>query len=138
MWLAQTESAFYNDLKEKGEESCFAPFIDVFSYFHPHNRPILWRILVVQAHLHARLMQLFVHHGAKSFLTSVPNDFAGSDLVKLDWRSPQQQLEESLIIEPVRVAQSYIGERLLIEADAAVLAVDDRNPAATSRILPAK
>ena len=120
MTFGEFETAFEEDFQVNGGASPFAAFVDLFLYFHPHKRPILWRILVVQAHLHARLMQLFVHHGAKSFLTSVPNDFAGGDLAKLDWRTPQEQLDESLITEPVRVAQSYIGERLLIEADSAV------------------
>lgn len=112
MTFGEFETAFYKDLEEKGAGSCFAPFIDVFSYFHPAKRPILWRILVVQAHLHATLMQQFAHHGATSFLTAIPNDFAGSDLAKLDWRTPQDQLDESLITEPVSVARSYIGQRL--------------------------
>jgi hypothetical protein len=76
----------------------------------------------VQAHLHAKLMKQFVHHGATSFLTSIPNDFAGSDLPRLDWRTPQEQIDESLITEPVHVARSYIGERLLIETDKSVAA----------------
>jgi hypothetical protein len=115
--FGEFEPSFYKDLTENGVESCFAPFIDVFSYFHPARRPILWRILVVQAHLHARLMRQFVHHGATGFLTSIPNDFSGNDLARLDWRSPQDQLDESLITEPVRVARNYISERLLIEPD---------------------
>jgi hypothetical protein len=115
--FGEFEPAFYKDLEENGVESCFASFLDVFSYFHPGKRPILWRILVVQAHLHAKLMQQFVHHGATGFLTSVPDDFMDRDLAKLDWRSPQDQLDKSVIKEPVKVARSYIGERLLIETD---------------------
>ena len=45
-----------NDLTENegGHDVCL--FFEVFENFHPVTRPVLWRILVTQAHIHRLLI----------------------------------------------------------------------------------
>jgi hypothetical protein len=108
--FGEFETAFYEDLQSGAAR--FGSFADIFLYFHPAQRPILWRILVVQAHLHAKLMETFMQHGTTGFVTVVPVDFAGADLVKLDWRYPGEHEDSSVILEPTRVARTYLQRRL--------------------------
>lgn len=110
MSFGEFEAAFYQDLKS--EESKFAIFADIFLEFHPARRPILWRILVVQAHLHAALMGAFMERGTTGFVTDVPADFLAKDKGRIDWRSPSDSLEENVILEPVYVARAYLHKGL--------------------------
>jgi hypothetical protein len=112
MSFGEFETAFYKDLKS--DESKFAVFADMFLNFHPARRPILWRILVVQAHLHAALMGAFLEGGATGFVTDVPTNFLDVDLARIDWRDPTESLEETIIQEPVHVARAYLHKRLPI------------------------
>ena len=104
------EKAFREDLNDRG--TTFGIFADIFWGFHPQRRPVLWRILVVQAHLNAALMRAFAQQGKTGFAFSVPTSFMGADWVKLDWREPQQELSEELVRAPVLAAMSYIQKRL--------------------------
>ena len=110
MSFGEFETAFVEDLKSNG--ITFGAIVDIFLYFHPAQRPILWRILVIQAHLHAKLMEAFMQHGATGFVTAVPADFAGADSVKLDWRHADEQQNESAVLKPVQLARDYLLTRL--------------------------
>lgn len=108
--FGEFETAFYKDLKNGG--NLFGAFVDICLNFHPSQRPILWRILIIQAHLHAKLMETFVKHGATGFVTAIPSNFASTDLEKLDWRQPDEPKNQSIVIEPINVAKIYLQKRL--------------------------
>lgn len=110
MSFGEFETAFHEDLKN--DKNIFGAFIDICLNFHPSQRPILWRILIIQAHLHAKLMETFVQHGATGFVTAIPSNFASTDLEKLDWRHPDEPQNESIILEPINVARIYLQKRL--------------------------
>lgn len=108
--FGEFETIFYEDLKS--DKSKFAAFADMFLDFHPARRPILWRILVAQAHLHAALMRAFMEGGATVFVTDVPDNFLGVDLARIDWRHPNDSLDTAIVQEPVHVARAYLQKRL--------------------------
>jgi len=111
MSFGEFETAFYNDL-ENNKGLDFGHFADIFSHFHPARRPILWRILVLQAHLYSKIMELFVEHGATGFITNVPSDFFNADIPKLDWRQNFGDYDKEVILEPVTVAKDYLHTRV--------------------------
>ncbi len=110
MSFGEFEKYFEDDIKTTG--ATFGAFVDIFLHFHPMKRPILWRILVLQAHLHTALLESFSEHGATSFITDVPGDFQRRDKAKLDWRLPGDACYEADIMEPVRVSDSYLRRRI--------------------------
>jgi hypothetical protein len=110
MSFGEFESAFYTDLGDKART--FGALVDMFLNFHPEQRPILWRILVVQAHLHAKLMAISVQHGETGFITVVPADFGSADLAKLDWRQSGQTQDGTAVLAPVMAAKDYLHVHL--------------------------
>ena len=109
MNFGEFESIFYKDLDNHAPT--FGALVDVFLNFHPEQRPVLWRILVLQAHLHAKLMRKFIEDGASSFFTDVPIDFK-SDWSKLDWGHNRDSQSSDIIIEPILTANNYLRRRL--------------------------
>lgn len=85
---------------------------DLFFEFHPKSRPVLWRILITQAHLYEALirtrgMRLFQLDKNKRVLMTI----TGKD--KFDWRrSKDETTDEKVLIEPFAVAQKYLRQHL--------------------------
>ena len=110
MTFGEFEASFRDDLQ--GDGPTFGHFVDILRSFHPARRPVLWRILVVQAHLYAKLMEVSVHRGVTVFITDIPIDFSGDDMASLNWRQPGEDQCEDAILEPVQVAKDYLHTRL--------------------------
>lgn len=102
---------FDDDIRTDG---VFGVFYDVFLNFHPRSRPVLWRILVVQAHL----CELFVKSRAKSDHTPWANigDFdLSSNKVRIDfdWRKPAEKVSEQEALDaPFAVSAAYLRARV--------------------------
>lgn len=108
--FGEFEKRFQSDLTSRG--AIFGMFADIFHNFHPQQRPVLWRILVVQAHLNAALMRAFAKQGRTGFAFPIPTSFDGEDWSNLDWRSPKETIPEEEAREPIRVASSYLKDRI--------------------------
>ncbi|GAB4017266.1 hypothetical protein GCM10028808_48230 [Spirosoma migulaei] len=106
MTFGEFERLFEKDLKKK--ESVFRSFYDIFLNFHPASRPVLWRILIVKAHLYSKLMETFLQTKAYPFLADIPTNFSTNDLNKLDWRD-SDSIPIEAILEPIQVAKTYLN-----------------------------
>lgn len=94
----------------------FEGVFDIFFNFHPQTRPVLWRILIVQAHLYHCLLQ--------NRNQEKPND---NDIIPVmplrkaeklvygnfDWRKDNDMIsDEEVFVEPFITAEKYLIPRL--------------------------
>ncbi|MDQ3804091.1 MAG: hypothetical protein M3416_09710 [Acidobacteriota bacterium] len=110
------ETALAADLAGTGMR--YGILADVFDHFHPRTRPILWRILIVQALLHRELIRIFRSRGSSTrpieLLARVPAD--ESD--RLFWPSVKNPVTESEASQPYSVASRYFQTHLPVLFDA--------------------
>ncbi len=111
MSYGEFESAFWDEKAQK--EKKFDVFTDLFLEFHPRTRPILWRLLITQTHLHAALQD------APALHVSTSNDHPQllirpiKDREPYDWRHNKEEAsDEEVLAEPFNAAQAYLQEVL--------------------------
>ncbi|MDQ2881395.1 MAG: hypothetical protein M3Y48_09195 [Actinomycetota bacterium] len=81
----------------------------LFEGFHPGRHPVLWRVLVSQF-LQYRLFLNIQRQGAQEKnqvqgLIQIPQDAV---LSRFDWRSAQNEANESAVREPFEIAHAYL------------------------------
>lgn len=83
--------------------------------FHPRTRPVLWRLLVMQAQLYLALLQFRHAHAAEA----AARPFAPLRLTPqheracFDWRQrPDEASERSVLTEPFDAARHYLRQRV--------------------------
>jgi hypothetical protein len=114
MSYGQFEESFRDEASKLHQ--CALPVVDLLLDFHPQTRPILWRILLTQAHLHWALLQTFI---AESNMAISPIDCIDEAHMKeFDWRAISSQVSShEAVDEPFQAAQNYLrdylGESLL-------------------------
>lgn len=79
-------------------------FFELFENFHPLTRPVLWRVLVTQAHIHRLLIGRV---GARS---NSPEDEILSKLALPASEHPKFQWDATATNEPFKVATSFLDE----------------------------
>jgi hypothetical protein len=90
----------------------FDAFRDVFTNFHPKTRPILWRILITQAHiyealLHHREIQISAPDDRLALITLKP--LSKEDRLKFDWRQESEEAtDEEVLNQPFEAALAYL------------------------------
>jgi hypothetical protein len=92
----------------QSEGSAFAPFIELFMHFDPETRPVLWRILVLQAVTCRNLLVVLGDRPSHDLLFSqVPSE---EELeLALDWRPAGQHSEATAA--PFVVVETYYRKR---------------------------
>ncbi len=82
-------------------------------HFHPAARPVLWRMLIVQAHLYRAI--LLTHEGPGR-QPGPPLSIPAKDRTAYDWRTASErggQVEERAALgEPFELAEAYLRERV--------------------------
>jgi hypothetical protein len=78
---------------------------DVFVGFHPERRPVLWRMLVTQAHIYTAILR-FSKSGDSSGITICA--ILNEDRTRLFWGASDQSIME----EPFKVAEIYFQQKL--------------------------
>ena len=92
-------------------EDRFAPAVHLFAEFHPRTHPVLWRMLVTQAHLHQAISRTFVAGEGVIVLPTEVFDEAERNL--FDWREPgAAETEEQAVDAPFAAARAYLERRL--------------------------
>ena len=84
---------------------------DIFFNFHPHSRPVLWRILIAQYQILNTILELKkldFQEVTDSKLSEILLNFSNEDLKKCNW---SQQPATDEIKEPFKVAIDYLGRR---------------------------
>jgi len=112
MTYGEFEKAYFQ------EDAQIEPFniaVSLFLNFHPRTRPVLWRILVSQAHIYEGLIRTremkfsYAEGNARPLLTSVPE----SEKWRFDWRhSEDTATDEEVLVIPFEVARSYLRKHL--------------------------
>jgi hypothetical protein len=106
----KTFSEFDSELGDDPYDSAFAPVYEIFEDFHPRTRPVLWCVLVTQAHLCA----LYIAKASRTVPWGNTDDFDISKrTVDFDWRSSKDTASALDAIQtPARVAQEYMASRV--------------------------
>jgi hypothetical protein len=82
----------------------------LFEDFHPRTRPVLWRILIAQAHLYRALLQTRSGEQSNQNLVAIAK-FPPSERKQFDWRGANDQVEESVVLEqPFDIAEKYLRQ----------------------------
>jgi hypothetical protein len=110
--LRQLTYGEFEDLYKKGtaQESA-APAVELFRAFHPRTSPVLWRMLVVQSHLHRGIARTF----AEDVGVIVPPTRAlpAEERKEFDWREPgSPETEEKAVEAPFEAAHAYLDDVL--------------------------
>lgn len=95
-----------------------APVVNMLNDFHPQTHPVLWRILIAQAHLCAACI-------ATRDLAGTPGEQSDSPAIRpwlsipesrrnvYDWRQPGDTTDDyHVLVEPFDVARQYLQARL--------------------------
>jgi hypothetical protein len=99
---------------ESRVQQAVAKIDDVFTDFHPGRRPVLWRVLVAQAHLHMALVHSLEAglRGLVDDTLSPANALTPQDYRELDWREPDSSPPESEALdEPLAAVREYLTAR---------------------------
>jgi hypothetical protein len=107
------EVALASDLSSNGTR--YGIFADVFDQFHPRTRPILWRILIVQALLYRELIRIFRSHSSSTRPIKLLADISEEEFQRLFWS--QDLNEVSKAREPFSAASQYFQTHLPVLFD---------------------
>lgn len=80
----------------------------LFSDFHPHTRPVLWRILIAQAGLYEAILRAPRHGGLGE---GTLRDVRRVDTARLDWRGPADPTDRGEVDQAIRVGLAYAEQR---------------------------
>jgi hypothetical protein len=109
--FGEFENEFHQDSNLKDH---FKRVYDIFFDFHPKTRPVLWRILVTQAHLYRAIIQ---SRDLQAAMTGQPFKplmlIDEKDRWLFDWRqAPDEAEDEIVLVRPFEVAQNYLQAHL--------------------------
>lgn len=106
---------FQRAFDQRDARSPIAPVAGLFAGFHPALRPVTWRVLLAEAHLHHAMMMLRSiddpHNVDWRRLVGIPWE----DRHAFDWRSEQERRlipDEDVLEGPFTAAQDYLVARL--------------------------
>lgn len=87
---------------------------DIFQGFHPATRPILWRILVTEAHVYESLLAIRSPSAGNGAGIDAPWDAIGEDeRAPFDWRAEKGEAsDQEVLVEPFEVAREYLRQHL--------------------------
>jgi len=107
----------YADQNSTLYKAC-SPVADLLYDFHPRTHPVLWRILITQAHLCAACIATRDLAGTPEQQSDTPAihpwlSISSSRRNDYDWRQPNDTTDEShVLVDPFTVARQYLEERL--------------------------
>jgi hypothetical protein len=104
--FGEFESALHNS----GSSVCqaFTIIQDIFTDFHPATRPILWRILVAQAHIYASIVDFHKGAGPDRQLEITP--LSPGYRERLYWEKTPSDADRQKMEEPFTVAEAYLSK----------------------------
>jgi hypothetical protein len=106
----RTYGEFEEEHRKADTRDRVAPAVAVFSAFHPRTHPVLWRMLVVNAHLYRAIAQTF---GEASGVVAPTQALPPEERSKFDWREPGSAVtEEEAVDRPFRCALAYLNDVL--------------------------
>jgi hypothetical protein len=82
---------------------------DIFTSFHPATRPVLWRMLVTQAHIYSAILRF---HRGDTTGTLIVRTLAAEDRDRYYWKRAPTEVERQKMEEPFTVAEAYLRQNL--------------------------
>jgi hypothetical protein len=125
--FGEYENYVYNYSEREGNDQKiylapgFENVVDIFLGFHPKTRPILWRILVAQAHLHRLILNRNITSSECSLEEMLSNlPISNEERDKFDWRDTvdiqisddKQTLDKIVFREPFSAAVNFVDRYL--------------------------
>jgi hypothetical protein len=105
--------SIYNDPDTSGK---FDTFRDIFMNFHPKTRPVLWRILITQAHIYQALLrtrEMKISAPDDRFAPSLLKSISEEDRLIFDWRQRSEEAtDEEVLSQPFEAALAYLRKYL--------------------------
>jgi len=110
--FGEFESEYFTSGSEL--QSRFAFVVDLFHDFHPKTRPVLWRILILQAHICQGIMRTRQMKIAETVENFKPlKTFSTSERQRFDWRQPEENVtDDEVLVQPFEVAKNYLQRNL--------------------------
>ncbi len=94
----------------------FDSFREIFMNFHPKTRPVLWRILITQAHFYQALLltrEVKITNSKENHIPQLLKPLSKEARLKLDWRQqPDEATDEEVLLHPFEAAHEYLREYL--------------------------
>jgi len=107
--FGEFETEYYDQNSPIG--AGFSILTDMFLHFHPKARPVLWRMLVSQAHIYEALLEASEKGVAEHAVSVKP--FPENKRGNFDWRSKNYgATDEAVLVEPFAVAVEYLKAKL--------------------------
>jgi hypothetical protein len=104
--FGEFESAFH---QAGSVADTFAIVRDVFVNFHPAVRPVLWRMLIVQAHIYNSIVQFHQDGDSHALVVS---SIPAKDRNRFYWEAAPNPANQQRMDEPFVVADAYFGKNL--------------------------
>lgn len=99
----RTYAEFERQCREDSAREAVGPALALISTFHPRTHPVLWRMLLVQAHVYWALA------GVGERGLADPFDLPEEERAKFDWRERGvAETEEEAVGNPLTGARSYL------------------------------
>jgi hypothetical protein len=100
----------------RDEKSAVGPAIDridyLFQEFHPRTRPVLWRVLVAQAHLYRALLRMSSGEPLDRQLAEAA-EYPADERKNFDWRQREDEVADRDVLEaPFTTAAAYLRPHL--------------------------
>jgi hypothetical protein len=108
MSFGQFESALHTPASGVCER--FAIVQDIFTNFHPMTRPVLWRMLIAQAHIYDAIVHFHRDQPLNGDLMVVP--IRAEDRPPFYWKRNDTETEQLQMEEPFTVAETYLQKNL--------------------------
>jgi hypothetical protein len=102
----------YTDANTSGK---FNPFRVIFMNFHPQTKPVLWRVLITQAHIYQALLRTR-DTSDESLASLLLRPISEEDrLKKFNWRQRSEEAtDEEVLSQPFEAALAYFREALAL------------------------
>jgi hypothetical protein len=106
MGFGEFESSLHN--AESRVCKAFTMIQDIFTAFHPATRPVLWRILVAQAHIYASIVEFHKGVGTDRQLEITP--ISAKNRERFFWEKTPSDADRQKMQEPFIVAEAYLSK----------------------------
>ena len=107
MSFGEFESALH---KAGSVSETFTIVRDIFTDFHPARRPVLWRMLVAQAHIYMSIVRF--HHGDRVGRNLVITPISAHDRDLFSWERPPIPANQQKMDEAFAVAETYFKKNI--------------------------
>jgi hypothetical protein len=107
----RTYGEFEDEYRNGSAREQMAPAVRLLSSFHPRTHPVLWRMLVVQSHLHRAIGRTFAEN--VGVVVTPTQALPVEERSKFDWREPgASETEDDAVAAPFRAAHAYLEDVL--------------------------